>query len=111
MYDDTVQFFFVGCPHPLGVGPHRVETDEEVARNHVTFAVIERDDVRVIIVPEILAVHLQNLLVVHEDVGNLAYPFAVTRSHGFHPGRVFAFLDGGHLHAVRIVSNHFFPVF
>ena len=43
VYDDTVQFFFVGCPHLLGVGPHRVETDEEVARNHVTFAVIERE--------------------------------------------------------------------
>ncbi len=48
-------------PELLGIGAYRIQTDEQVARQTITFAIIESNDIRVIIVLQILSVYLQNL--------------------------------------------------
>ena len=77
----------------FGVGADRIQADEEVAAQAVALAVVESDDVRVVIVLQVLAVHLQDLLVRAEDVGYFADSLPVGGGNGLDPLRGFAFLD------------------
>ena len=71
--DDAVQLPFVVIAGKLfGVGAYRIQADEEVAAQAVAFAVVESDDVRVVIVLKVLAVHFEDFLVRTEDVGYFA---------------------------------------
>ena len=56
----------------LRICPDRIEADKQVTRDLISFRIIEGDDIRVIIVLEILAVYLQDLLVRAEDVTDIA---------------------------------------
>ena len=49
--DDAVQFLVVRLAELLGVGAHGVERDDEVAADGVAFAIVEGDDVGVVVVP------------------------------------------------------------
>ena len=69
MDDDAVQLGVIRGIELFGIGAHRVEADKQVARNAVSFGIVEGDDVGVIIVLQVLAVHLQYLLIGAEDVG------------------------------------------
>ena len=84
MDDDAVEFFFIGGGLLFGVGSDCVETDEEVARNGVfvthhffVFAIVEGDNVCIVVMLEILSVDFQYLFVVAEDVGYAAHFLAV----------------------------------
>ena len=85
--DGTVEFLVVGSVEGFGISLHRIEADKQVAGDLIAARVIERDDIRIIIMLEVLAVYFQNLLVGAEDVadiadlltvcgGNLLYPVA-----------------------------------
>ena len=72
MDDGTVEFLVVGSVEGFGISLHRVETDKQVAGDLIAARVIERDDIRIIIMLEVLAVYFQNLLVGAEDVADIA---------------------------------------
>mgnify|MGYP007119886955 CR=1 FL=1 len=82
MDDDAVKFLFVGRTHVLGIRAHGVEGDEEVAADFIALCVVKGNDVGVIIVLEELAIDLQNLFIVHKDVGNGATTLTVRLCHG-----------------------------
>ena len=70
--DGTVEFLVVGSVEGFGISLHRVETDKQVAGDLIAARIIERDDIRIIIMLEVLAVYFQNLLVGAEDVADIA---------------------------------------
>lgn len=71
MYDDTMQFSFVVIAGKLfGISAYRIKADEEVAAQTVSFAIIKGDDIRIIIVLEILTVYFEYLLVRTENIGD-----------------------------------------
>ena len=89
------------------IGAYGIEADEEVTAKAVAFTVVESDDICVIIVLQILAVHFEYLLVRAEDVGYFTDSFSVSGGYGFYPFRGFTLLDGWHFHAVCLITNHF----
>jgi len=105
--DDTVQLALILLSELLGISAHGVETDEEVATDDFAFGVVEGNDVGVVIVLQILAVHFQNPFVVAEDVGYVAHTLPVLSRNGLDPCIVFAFLDGGEAYSLGLIGNHF----
>ena len=63
MDDDPVEFRLISRTKLLGIGGHRVEADEEVARNLLLLRIVEGDDIRIVIMLEILPINLQNMLI------------------------------------------------
>ena len=100
---DAVEFLIVGRALRLGIAAHRVEADEAVARDGVVLAIVEGDDVGVLVVVEVLAVHFEYFLIVAEDISHLSHPFAVARCHAAHPRRHVAAANGRHLHVEGVV--------
>ena len=108
MDDDPVQFTFVVVIGELfRIGAYGIEADEEGTAMAVAFTVVESDDICVIIVFQILAVHFEYLLVRAEDVGYFTDSLSVSGGYGFYPFRSFTLLDGGHFNAVCLITNHF----
>ena len=58
VYDYAVEFRLIRRIELFGVGAYRVQADEQIARQFLAFAVVERNDVRLIIMLQVLAVHL-----------------------------------------------------
>lgn len=73
--DDAEKFCFIRGFKLHGVGPYGIQADEQVARQPFPFTVVEGDDICIIIVLQVLSVHLQNLFVRAEYVGNFAHSF------------------------------------
>lgn len=87
----------------LGIGAHRVEADEDIARDLVAARIVEGDHVRVIVMLEILPVHLQNLLVRAEDVADVARLLAVRGCHLLDPCADSGLVDGGECRPLGVV--------
>ena len=85
MDNHPVQFIFELGSIKLRVLPDRVHADEEVTVQAVTLAVVERDDVREVIVLQILHVHVQDVIVRAENDGNIAQPTDLTLGDQFEP--------------------------
>ena len=75
--DDAEQLLIVGHPQPLGIRAHGVEADEQVATDACGGAVVEGDDIGVVVVLQELTVDAQDLLVIDEDVVNLPHPLSM----------------------------------
>ena len=93
MDDGTVEFLVIIRVECLGVCPDRIEADEQVTRDLISFRIIKGDDIRVIIVLEILAVYLQDLLVRAEDVTDIAWLLPVGLGYRLDPSADRFFLD------------------
>jgi hypothetical protein len=106
MDDNSMQLFFIRAAKLFGVESHGVQTDEEVAGNALALAIVERDDVSIVVVLQVLSVHLEYLLVIAEDIGYLSHSLAIAVCHGLYPGRGEAARDGRHLHIYNIIGNH-----
>ena len=104
--DDAVEFLFVGGTYVLGIRTHGVEGDKEVAADFIALRVVKGNDVRIIIVLEELAVDLQNLFIVHKDVGNGATTLAVRLCHGVYPSSGGRLVDIGEGEVDAVVGNH-----
>ena len=70
-----------------------------VAVDDVALVVIEGDDVGVIVVTEILAVGVENFLVVDEHIANLAHLSSVGIGHGAYPFVGLALVELWHFHS------------
>lgn len=85
VYDHPVQLLIIVFAVQFGVGFHGVERYYYVAAHDVVLVVVEGYDVRVIVVSEIFAVHLENLLVVHEHVANVTHALSIGGCNGPYP--------------------------
>ena len=104
--DDPVKFGFISSSELFCIGANGIQTDEQVAGNPVSLAVVECDDIGVIIVLQILEVYFQNLFVGAEDIGYFTYSLIICSGYGFYPCGDFALLDRGHFNSFGVVTNH-----
>ena len=59
-----MQLLFIGLVKEFGVRTYCVERDDQVAVQHIVLAIVEGDDIRVVVVTQELIVHFENLLIV-----------------------------------------------
>ena len=77
MDDDTVQFVKERCAYLLGVGGNRVKRYVNIAIHACARGIIKGDDVGIIVVLEKLLIDSKDLLVVAEDIVEVAHRVAV----------------------------------
>ena len=93
MDDDTVQFVEEWCAYLFGVGGNGVERDIDVAIHACARGIIKGDDVGIVVVLEKLLVDGKDLLVVAEDIVEVAYGVAVLSCGALDPLFDFAEVD------------------
>ena len=93
MDDDTVQFVKERCAYLFGVGGNRVERYVNVAIHACARGIIKGDDVGIIVVLEKLLVDGKDLLVIAEDIVEVAYRVAVLSCGALDPLFDFAEVD------------------
>ena len=93
MDDDTVQFVEEWCAYLFGVGGNGVERDIDVAIHACARGIIKGDDVGIVVVLEKLLIDSKDLLVVAEDIVEVAYGIAVLRCGALNPLFDFAEVD------------------
>ena len=93
MDDDTVQFVDERCAYLLGVGGNRVERYIDVAIHACARGIIKGDDVGIVVVLEKLLIDSKDLLVVAEDIVEVAHRIAILRSSALDPLFDFAEVD------------------
>ena len=93
MDDDTVQFVKERCTDLLGVGGNRVERYIDVAIHACARGIIKGDDVGIVVVLEKLLIDSKDLLVVAEDIVEVAYGVAVLSCGALDPLLDFAEVD------------------
>ena len=104
--DDAVELVGRGGGEAGGVVAHGVEGDDDVAVEGVALAVVEGDDVGVVVVAQVFVVVCEDALVVHEHVADFACLLSVGCCHAANPFGCLPPFDGGHLHSFCVVSNH-----
>ena len=93
MDDDTVQFVKERCAYLLGVGGNRVERYIDVAIHACARGIIKGDDVGIVVVLEKLLIDSKDLLVVAEDIVEVAHRVAVLSCGALDPLLDFAEVD------------------
>ena len=93
MDDDTVQFVKERCANLFGVGGNRVERYIDVAIHACARGIIKGDDVGIVVVLEKLLIDSKDLLVVAEDIVEVAYGVAVLSCGALDPLLDFAEVD------------------
>ena len=83
--DDSVQLVLEGCTYLLGIAGYRIQGNINIAVYACARGIIKGDDIRIIVMLQELTVHSQNLLVVAEDVIQLAHRVTILRSHRTNP--------------------------
>ena len=81
VHHDPLELLAIGDTIFLCVGAHRVEADEDVAADGVTLAVVEGDDVGVVVVFQELAIDLQYFFIVTKDISQVADLFLLAEGH------------------------------
>ena len=66
MNDDAVQFFVVVLVKKLGIGAYGIQRDDKIAVEDIILAIVEGDDVSIIVVTQIFVVDFEDVLVVAE---------------------------------------------
>ena len=103
MDDHTVQFFIVWPTEFVGIGKDGVERDDDVAVQDLSLAVVEGDDVRIVVVAEELLVLLENRVVIDEQIADFTDLLALGFSHLANPSRCLTLLDIGEFHSLCLV--------
>ena len=93
MDDDTVQFVKERCAYLFGIGGNRVERYIDVAVHACARGIIKGDDVGIVVVLEKLLIDGKDLLVVAEDIVEVAYGIAVLSCGALDPLLDFAEVD------------------
>lgn len=88
VYDDPVEFLGKVCLIINGVFPYRIDADEKVAGESVSFAVIKGNYVGKIIVLKILFINLKDVVVGAENYIDLPEFFHFQACNGLKPGVV-----------------------
>ena len=77
MDDDTVQFVDERCAYLFGIGGNRVKRYVNIAIHACARGIIKGDDVGIVVVLEKLLIDGENLLIIAEDIVEVAYGIAV----------------------------------
>ena len=85
MDDDTVQLVDERCAYLFGIGGNRVKRYVNIAIHACARGIIKGDDVGIVVVLEKLLIDGENLLVVAEDIVEVAYGIAILRSSALDP--------------------------
>ena len=85
MDDDTVQFVDERCAYLFGIGGNRVERYINITIHACARGIIKGDDVGIVVVLEKLLIDGENLLVVAEDIVEVAHRVAILRSSALDP--------------------------
>ena len=93
MDDDTVQFVKERCAYLFGIGGNRVERYIDVAIHACARGIIKGDDVGIVVVLEKLLIDGENLLIIAEDIVEVAYGIAILSCGTFDPLLDFAEVD------------------
>ena len=93
MDDDTVQFVDERCAYLFGIGGNRVERYVNIAIHACARGIIKGDDVGIVVVLEKLLIDSKDLLVVAEDIVEVAYGVAVLSCGALDPLLDFAEVD------------------
>ena len=93
MDDDTVQLVDERCAYLFGIGGNRVERYVNIAIHACARGIIKGDDVGIVVVLEKLLIDGKDLLVIAEDIVEVAYRVAVLRSSALDPLFDFAEVD------------------
>ena len=93
MDDDTVQFVDERCAYLFGIGCNGVERYIDVAIHACARGIIKGDDVGIVVVLEKLLIDSKDLLVVAEDIVEVAYGIAVLSCGALDPLLDFAEVD------------------
>ena len=72
VHEHAVQLFVIRTAEEFGIRAHRIERNIEIARKHIGRAVVESNDVGVIIVLKVATVHIEYFLIVAKHVVHLA---------------------------------------
>ena len=75
--DDAMQLTLIGLIQHLCIRTHSVEADEDITTEAMALAIVESDDVCVVIMLQILQIYLQDALIGAEKVADGAYTLAV----------------------------------
>ena len=107
MNDDAVQLLFIGKTQSFGVCANRVEADEEVAADEFrTAAVVEGDDVGVVVVLQELTIDAEYFFVIDEYVVDVASATAIGSRYGTDPRCDDSLVDGRHLDVYGLEGYH-----
>ena len=93
MDDDTVQLVEEWCAYLLGVGCNGFERYVNVAIHACARGIIKGDDVGIVVVLEKLLIDGENLLIIAEDIVEVAYGIAVLSCGALDPLLDFAEVD------------------
>ena len=90
----------------LGIGGNRVQRNINIAIHARVRGIIKGDDIGIVVVLKELTIDRQNLLVVAEDIVELAYRIAILRCSTLDPLLDFRKVNGRHGDVVRSEGNH-----
>ena len=106
MDDDTVQLVDERCAYLFGIGGNRVKRYVNIAIHACARGIIKGDDVGIVVVLKELAIDSKDLLVVAEDIVEVAYRVAVLRCGALNPLFDFAEVNGRHGDVVGSEGDH-----
>ena len=93
MDDDTVQLVDERCAYLFGIGGNRVERYINITIHACARGIIKGDNVGIVVVLEKLLIDGKDLLVIAEDIVEIAYGIAILRSSALDPLFDFAEVD------------------
>ena len=93
MDDDTVQLVDERCANLFGVGGNRVERYVNIAIHACARGIIKGDDVGIVVVLEKLLIDSKDLLIIAEDIVEVAHRVAVLSCGALDPLLDFAEVD------------------
>ena len=106
MDDDTMQLVEERCAYLFGVGGNRVKRYIDIAIHACARGIIKGDDIGIVVVLKELAIDSENLLVVAEDIVEVAHRLAVLGSSALDPLLDFADVNGRHEDIVSVEGDH-----
>ena len=72
MNHDTMQLLLKWDAKLLGILPHPIHTNHDITRDKVADDIIERNDIGICIMIQILPVHTEKIIVVTKQIRNIA---------------------------------------
>jgi hypothetical protein len=104
--DDTMQFLVIVFVEKVGIRAYRIKRDDKVAMDGVTLVIVEGDDVRIVVVTQILTVNFQDMLVVTEQIAYLPHFLTIRGSHTTYPSSGLTALDIRKTDVLGLIGNH-----
>jgi hypothetical protein len=83
--NNPVKFVLKRGPVINGIFADGIDTDEKIAGKTVAAAIVESDDIRVIIVLEILEINVKDVIIRTENDGNITEPTDLAFCDSFKP--------------------------